>query len=62
LEGRYRAAWQAFAAATSDIPFPAIAQRRQYLALGEIGWWRIALSIAAFLVILLVIKHSLATT
>ena len=50
---RHQAAWQTFAAATSDIPFLAIAQGRQRLALGEIGWWRIALGVGAFLVTLL---------
>jgi len=49
---RHGAAWQAFAAVTSDIPFLAIAQRRQYLALREIGWWRIALGVGVFLVVL----------
>jgi uncharacterized membrane protein len=50
---RHEAAWQTFAAATSDIPFLAIAQGRQRLALGEIGWWRIALGVGVFLVTLL---------
>jgi uncharacterized membrane protein len=37
--------WDAFAAQTSNIPFVAIAQGRQALSLGEIGWWRIALAV-----------------
>ncbi|MDB5445276.1 MAG: hypothetical protein JWQ97_593 [Phenylobacterium sp.] len=37
--------WDAFAAQTSNLPFLAIAQRRQRLALGEIGWWRLALAV-----------------
>ena len=36
--------WDAFAAQTSNIPFLAMAQGRQRLSLGEIGWWRIALA------------------
>jgi uncharacterized membrane protein len=51
----YPTHWQAFAAATSDIPFLAIMQGRQRLALGEIGWWRIALALALFA--LLVVFH-----
>ena len=38
--------WDAFARQTSAVPFAAIVQRRQKLALGEIGWWRLALAIA----------------
>jgi uncharacterized membrane protein len=49
---RHGAAWQSFAAATSSIPFLAIVQGRQRLAPGEIGWWRIALGVALFLVTL----------
>jgi uncharacterized membrane protein len=37
--------WDAFAAKTSAIPFAAIAQGRQSLNLGEIGWWRLALAV-----------------
>jgi uncharacterized membrane protein len=39
------AKWEAFAAKTSNLPFAAIAQGRQQLSLGEIGWWRIALAV-----------------
>jgi uncharacterized membrane protein len=39
-------AWDAFAARTSNIPFVAIAARRQRLDLAEIGWWRLALAVA----------------
>ena len=42
------AAWREFAGATSSVPFLAIVCGRQRLALGEIGWWRIALSMALF--------------
>ena len=38
--------WDAFARQTSVAPFLAIAQGRQTLKLGEIGWWRIALALA----------------
>jgi uncharacterized membrane protein len=43
------AEWRTFCGATSSVPFLAIAQGRQRLALGEIRWWRLALSIALFL-------------
>jgi uncharacterized membrane protein len=39
------ATWDAFAAQTSAVPFVAIAQGRQKLALGEIGWWRLGLAV-----------------
>jgi uncharacterized membrane protein len=42
------AAWDAFAAQTSAVPFAAIAQGRQKLALGEIGWWRLALAVVVW--------------
>jgi uncharacterized membrane protein len=45
------ATWDAFAAQTSAVPFAAIAQGRQKLALGEIGWWRLALAIAIWAVL-----------
>jgi uncharacterized membrane protein len=38
----------AYAAQTSNIPFAAIAAGRQRLALGEIGWWRLALGVAVW--------------
>jgi uncharacterized membrane protein len=46
-------AWTRFAAETSWLPFAAIAGGRTKLALGEIGWWRIALAIVIYLVIVL---------
>jgi uncharacterized membrane protein len=46
---RHGRAWASFAAATSNIPFLAIAQRRQRLAWREIGLWRIALAVCVFL-------------
>lgn len=42
------AKWDAFAAQTSNVPFAAIAQGRQKLSLGEIGWWRILLAIGVW--------------
>jgi uncharacterized membrane protein len=44
--------WDAFAAQTSNIPFAAIAQGRQRLSLGEIGWWRLALGVVVWAVLL----------
>jgi uncharacterized membrane protein len=44
--------WDAFAAQTSNIPFGAIGAGRQRLDLREIGWWRIALGFAVWLVFL----------
>lgn len=41
-------AWQRFAAVTSRLPFLAIAQGRNSLAFGELGWWRIALGVALY--------------
>ena len=40
--------WSRFERQTSVIPFVAIAQGRNRLEVGEIGWWRILLAIAAF--------------
>jgi uncharacterized membrane protein len=44
--------WDAFAVQTSNVPFLAIAQGRQRLALGEIGWWRIVLGVAIWAALL----------
>jgi uncharacterized membrane protein len=49
---RHGAGWEEFAAATSDVPFLAIVQRRQRLVLAEIGWRRISTSVAVFSVAL----------
>jgi uncharacterized membrane protein len=51
---RRGADWQRFAAATSNLPFAAIRQGRQSLVLSEVGWWRIALALALYLVLLAV--------
>ena len=44
--------WPRFAAVTSHIPFLAIAQGRNRLALGEIGWLRPAIGLAVLFVVL----------
>ena len=52
IDGKRRAAhgdkWKSFAAQTSNLPFAAIIARRNKLALGELGWWRILLGLVAF--------------
>ena len=45
------ATWDAFAAKTSAVPFAAIAQGRQSLSLAEIGWWRLALAVILWAVL-----------
>jgi uncharacterized membrane protein len=50
---RHGRTWDSFAAATSNIPFIAIAQGRQRLAWREIGLWRGALAMCIFLAALL---------
>jgi uncharacterized membrane protein len=47
--------WKAFAAATSNVPFQAIATGRQRLKLGEIGWWRSLVAVTLYA--LLVLAH-----
>jgi uncharacterized membrane protein len=49
---RHGAEWRKFAAATSSLPFLAIAQRRQRLVVAEIGWWRLAPAALVFLIAL----------
>ena len=44
----YGAAWSRYAAKTSNLPFAAIAQGRNTLALGEIGLGKLAAALAAF--------------
>ncbi|HWA60597.1 MAG TPA: NnrU family protein [Caulobacteraceae bacterium] len=48
------AKWDAFAAQTSNVPFAAIAAGRQSLNIGEIGWWRLALAVILWAVMLFV--------
>lgn len=44
--------WKSFAAATSNVPFLAIVQGRQSLALAEIGWTRVIVSVGTFALLL----------
>jgi uncharacterized membrane protein len=46
------ARWDRFAAATSSMPFAAIASGRQRLVVGELGLWRVAVALAAFALVL----------
>lgn len=46
-------AWTRYRASTSIVPFAAIAQGRNRLVLGEIGWWRPALALILFAVVIL---------
>jgi uncharacterized membrane protein len=40
--------WEAFAAATSNVPFQAILAGRQRVEMREIGWWRPLLGVAVY--------------
>jgi uncharacterized membrane protein len=44
--------WKRFAASTSNIPFTAIAQGRNRLVWKEIGWWRPAVGLVLFALLL----------
>ena len=44
--------WGVFLQATSNLPMLAILERRQRLAPGEIGLWRLALALAAYVILL----------
>ncbi|MFO1047678.1 MAG: NnrU family protein [Geminicoccaceae bacterium] len=44
--------WGVFLQATSNLPFAAILERRQRLAPGEIGLWRVALALALYVAVL----------
>lgn len=46
------ARWPPFAAATSLLPFAAIAQGRNRLALSELGWWRPLLAVALWVALI----------
>jgi uncharacterized membrane protein len=50
---RFGAAWDRYAAVTSNVPFVAIAQGRNRLRLAEIGWGRVAFAVVVFAVFLL---------
>jgi uncharacterized membrane protein len=45
--------WSRFAAVTSNLPFAAILQSRNVLKIEELGWWRIGVGVALFLLLLL---------
>ena len=49
---RRGADWQRFAAASSNLPLAAILSGRQRFAFTEIGWWRLALALAVYAVLL----------
>lgn len=59
IDARYRARlsaqWPDFAKQTSNLPFAAIAAGRQELRLQEIGWWRPALALGLY--VLLLVAH-----
>ncbi len=57
IDRRKRAAWgeerwAAFAAATSNLPLAAIVQRRARLAIADLGWWRIALAVLLYVLLI----------
>jgi uncharacterized membrane protein len=54
LAARRGTVWQRFAEASSNLPFAAILAGRQRLVLAEIGWWRIALALVLYAVLLVV--------
>ncbi|HJO72278.1 MAG: NnrU family protein [Rhodospirillales bacterium] len=43
--------WEAFAAASSNVPFAAVLAGRARLGLGEIGYWRLAVGMALYLIL-----------
>jgi uncharacterized membrane protein len=45
---RFGDRWERFAAVTSNVPFAAIASGRNRLRLGELGWWRVAIALGAY--------------
>lgn len=47
------ATWDSFATQTSNVPFAAVFTGRQTVRLGEIGWWRIALAVAVWAILML---------
>jgi uncharacterized membrane protein len=46
--------WEAFSDKTSYLPLAAILSGRTRVSLGEIGWWRLALGLALYVVLLAV--------
>lgn len=59
IDARYQdrlgAIWTTFTEQTSSLPFAAIIAGRQQLSPGEIGWWRTALALGLF--VLLLVLH-----
>jgi uncharacterized membrane protein len=49
---QHGAVWRRFAAETSDVPFMAIIEKRQTLALAEIRWWRWSAAGGLFFVVM----------
>jgi uncharacterized membrane protein len=45
--------WHRFAALTSNVPFGAVLAGRNAIHLGEIGWWRLAVGAALYVVFLM---------
>ena len=50
--------WRRFAAVTSNVPFGAIAGGRNQFKAGEIGWWKVALALVLY-ALLVVFHHRL---
>jgi uncharacterized membrane protein len=48
----FGAQWMRFAESTSSVPFLAISQGRNTLELAEIGWWRVAIALVLYAVLL----------
>ena len=46
--------WQSFSEQTSNLPFAAIIKGRQAFDVSEIGWWRVALALGLYVVLLLI--------
>lgn len=49
---RFGADWARYARSTSNIPFLAIAQKRNQLKFGELEWWKAAIGAAVFVLFL----------
>jgi uncharacterized membrane protein len=52
FRARRGAQWRRFAAVTSNLPFAAILAGRQHLVLAEIGWARVGIALALYVVLL----------
>ncbi len=51
------AAWEDYCAKTSSVPFGAIVTGRARVGLGEIGYWRLALGVGLYVVLLAAHGH-----